>query len=168
MYKYNLMQLLNNDSLIKFLKAYNIDLIYIPHHHELFLNKKYNTTKYKYAKIFSNNDLTSYIQKCSLLITDFSSISFAFMFNYKPVLFYLLDYNDTIDISEIKLIDPNNKLFFGNSFLNQSSLINRIKYYVRRKFKINKTLKNNYKSVFYYRKNIRKRLFSIINKIANI
>lgn len=47
MYKYNLMQLLNNDSLIKFLKAYNIDLIYIPHHHELFLNKKYNTTKYK-------------------------------------------------------------------------------------------------------------------------
>lgn len=55
MYKYNLMQLLNNDSLIKFLKAYNIDLIYIPHHHELFLNKKYNTTKYKYHFLQDNH-----------------------------------------------------------------------------------------------------------------
>lgn len=167
LYKSNLMKLLNDNSLIKFLKSYNIDLIYIPHHYELYLHKKFNSTKYIYAKIFGQNDLTSYIQKCSLLITDFSSISFAFMFNYKPILFYLLDYNETIDVPEIKWMNPNNELFFGNSFLNKDSLVKKIKYYVRRKFKISKTLKNNYKSVFYYRKNIRKRLCEIINKIVN-
>ena len=118
-----------------------------------------------YAKIAGQIKLTKYIKKCSLLITDISSVSFAFMFQYKPVLFYLLDYNDTININEKKSIDPNNKLYFGNIFLEQDALIKRIKYFVKKNFKINKKLKRNYKSVFYYRKNICRRISNIIEKI---
>lgn len=53
------------------------------------------------------------------------------MFQNKPILYYLIDYNDTIKIKERKCMNPANKLYFGNSFLNQDELIDKIKYYVR-------------------------------------
>lgn len=99
------------------------------------------------------------------MVTDFSSISFAFMYLKKPILFYLLDYNDTIHVKEKKCMDPNNKLFFGNSFLGQNELIKKIKYYVRKKFKIKQSLINKYDSVFYYKDNISQRIFDIINEL---
>ena len=167
LYKQNIIRLLNNNLLIKFLKNKKVDLIYIPHHNELFLHKNYNQINFKYAKIKGQESLTKYIKKCSLLITDSSSISFAFMFQLKPTLFYLIDYNDTINISENKYMDPNNILFFKNSFLRQESLIKKIKYFVKKRFSIGKKLRNNYKSVFYFRKNICKRISYIINNIIN-
>lgn len=165
LYKKNINKLLNDDSLISFLKKNNIDLIYIPHHYELLLKKTYDQSKYKYAKLLGQIDLTKYINKCSLLITDFSSISFAFMFNKKPVLFYLIDYYDKSNMQEKLGMNVNNELFFGNSFLDKQSLIKKIKYFVKRKFKINKKLRYNYRSIFYYRHNICKRISNIIEKI---
>ena len=167
LYKKNLEKLLNKKSLIKFLKKRKINLIYIPHHNELFLNKSYQQTNLRYAKIIGQNNLTKYIKKCSLLVTDFSSISFAFMFLYKPVLFYLIDYDDTVEVKEKKCMDPNNKLYFGNSFMNQQKLIKKIKYYVKKKYKIKKSLKTKYESVFYYRENISHRIFNIINGLTS-
>ena len=167
LYKKNLEKLLNKKSLIKFLKKRKINLIYIPHHNELFLNKSYQQTNLRYAKIIGQNNLTKYIKKCSLLVTDFSSISFAFMFLYKPVLFYLIDYDDTVEVKEKKCMDPNNKLYFGNSFMNQEKLIKKIKYYIKKKYKIKKSLKTKYESVFYYRENISHRIFNIINGLTS-
>ena len=167
LYKENLIKLMNNDLLITFLKNNNIDLIYVPHHNELFLKKRYNQTSFKYAKIIGQKDLTNYIKKCSLFITDFSSISFAFMFQLKPILFYLIDYKDPINFLEKQYMNPNNNLYFGNSFLNQNLLVKKIKYYVDRKYKLDKKLLKSYKSVFYFRKNICKRISIIINKIIN-
>ena len=165
LYKKNINKLLNDVSLISFLKNNNIDLIYIPHHYELLLKKRYNQSNYQYAKILDQIYLTKYINKCSLLVTDFSSISFAFMYNKKPVLYYLVDYFDTNEVKEKICMNFNNELYFGNAFLDKKSLIEKIKYYAKRKFKINKKLRNNYKSVFYYRHNICKRISNIIETI---
>ena len=120
-----------------------------------------------YAKIVGQNNLTKYIKKCKLLITDFSSISFAFMFLKKPILYYLIDYNDTTEVKEKKCMNPNNELYFGNSFLNQSALIKKIKYYVKKKFKIKKKLSKKFESVFYYKNNISERIFNIINTMIS-
>ena len=163
LYKKNIIKLLNQNSLIDFLKKKNIDLIYIPHHNELFLQKNYNQTNFQYAKIKGQKDLTKYIKKCSLLITDFSSISFAFMFQLKPILFYLIDFNDTINVAEKKYMDPNNELYFGKAFISQNTLIKQIKYYVNIRFRIDSNLKKKYKNVFYFRNNICKRISKIIN-----
>ena len=162
LYRKNLNKLLNNDSLIEFLRNRNINLVFVPHHNELYLNKTYKQSRLKYAKIGDQNGLTKYIKQCSLLITDFSSISFAFMFQNKPILYYLIDYNDTIKFKERKCMNPNNKLYFGNSFLDQDKLIGKIKYYVKKNYKIKKSLKNKYESVFYYKENITQRIFDII------
>lgn len=167
LYKKNLEKLLNNKSLIEFLKNKNINLIYVPHHNELFLNKSYQQNKLNYAKIVNQNQLTKYIKKCSLLITDFSSISFAFMFLNKPTLFYLIDYNDTIEVKERKCMNQNNTLYFNNSFLNQEQLIDKIKYYVKEKYQLKKDLKIKYDSIFYYKKNISRRIFNIINGLIS-
>jgi len=162
LYRKNLIKFLNNDSLIEFLRNRNINLVFVPHHNELFLNKTYKKSRMKYAKMGDQNSLTKYIKQCSLLITDFSSISFAFMFQNKPILYYLIDYNDKIKFKERRCMNPDNELYFGNSFLDQDKLIDKIKYYVRNKYKIKKSLKNKYKSVFYYRENITQRIFDII------
>ena len=167
LYKKNLEKLLNSRQLVNFLKKRKINLIYIPHHNELFLNKSYHQEKMNYAKIVGQNNLTKYIKKCKLLITDFSSISFAFMFLKKPILYYLIDYNDTTEVKEKKCMNPNNELYFGNSFLNQSALIKKIKYYVKKKFKIKKKLSKKFESVFYYKNNISERIFNIINTMIS-
>ena len=98
LYKKNLYQFLNNHNLISFLKKRNIDLIYIPHHQELFLKKNYSQNNLLYAKIKSQEYLDYYIKQCSLFITDFSSISFDFMYQNKAVLFYFIDKNDTLEM----------------------------------------------------------------------
>mgnify|MGYP002624529649 CR=1 FL=1 len=165
-YKKNLKKFLNNKSLIDFLQERNINLIYIPHHIELIRNKTYQQNNISYAKIKGQNKLTKYIKKCSLLVTDFSSICFAYMFLYKPVLFYLIDYNETFEFRE-KIINmsPNNTLFFGSLFLSQEKLIEKIKFYVNNKYNISEFLKSKFESVFYYRNKIRHKIFNIINML---
>ena len=71
-------------------------------------------------------DLYHYIEQCS--ITDFSSISFDFMFQNKPTLFYLIDLNDPITFLEKKYMNiKKEKIYFGNVFTELKPLIEKIK-----------------------------------------
>ena len=165
-YKKNLERFLNNKSLIDFLKKRKINLIYIPHHIELKQNKSYQQINMSYAKIKGQNTLTKYIKKCSLLVTDFSSICFAYMFLNKPVLFYLVDYNETFIFREKAInMNQNYTLFFGYLFFNQEDLVDKIKYYINNNYYISKRLKSKFQRVFYYKDNIRYKIFKIINML---
>ena len=112
-------------------------------------------------------NLSNYILQCSLLVTDFSSISFAFIFQNKPVLFYLIDYKDNIDSIEKKIMKNDVKPPFGDYFIDKNKLIEKIKYYISKNFKITKELKKEYESIFYYKKNITQRIVEIINQIIS-
>ena len=167
-YKKNLVKFLNNKKLIEFLISKNIELIYIPHHREVELEKNYLTDTYKYSKILNQSDLEHCIERCSLFITDFSSLSFDFMFQNKPVLFYSIDKNDNNTIIEKKFMkESNDTIYFGNFYTNQNLLINKIKFYINNNFNIGNDLKHKYESVFHFKENIHKRLSDIINKIIN-
>jgi CDP-glycerol glycerophosphotransferase (TagB/SpsB family) len=74
-------------------------LVYIPHHEEIDLGKNYSQNIFKFAKIKGQKDLENEIELCNLFITDYSSISFDFMFQNKPVLYYTIDksYNNSND-----------------------------------------------------------------------
>ena len=166
LYKKNLETLLNNNDLIKFLSNRNIELIYIPHHKEVELGKKYNQNSFKYCKLLNQSCLEHYIEQCSLLITDFSSISFDFMFQNKPVLFYSIDINDDNNIIEKKFMrKQNDTIYFGNYFSSQNLLIDKIKYYINSSFNIGDRLTKKYESVFFYKNNIHKKIHEIINII---
>jgi len=158
-YKNNVNLLLNNQNLIKYLNHNNIDLIYIPHHEEIDLGKNYSQNIFKYAKIKGQNDLENDIEQCNLFITDYSSISFDFMFQNKPVLFYDIDksYNNT-----------NDSIYFGNYFTDINLIINKIKFYVNNSFVIDNELKNNYDSIFMIKSNIINKTIEIINNILRM
>ena len=166
-YKENLNKLLNNKELITFLINKKVDLIYIPHHIELQQGKNYSQDLYKYCKVLNQSNLEHYIEQCSLFITDFSSLSFDFMFQNKPVLFYSIDKNDNNTIIEKQFMkEPNDTIYFGNYFDRQDLLIDKIKYYINNTFKIDNNLRSKYNTVFHYKKNIHKILYKIINKIV--
>ena len=166
-YKKNMETLLNDDKLISVLSNKNIDLIYIPHHGEIDLGKKYFQSDYKYAKIKNQNNLEHYIEQCSLFITDFSSISFDFMFQNKAVLFYSIDKNDSSNIIEKQFMrESNDTIYFGNQFSNKDLLIDKIIYYINNGFIIDYELRKKYESVFFLKVNIIKRIVEIINNIV--
>ena len=128
LFKKNLEKLLSDKTLIYFLKNKNIDLIYIPHHFDLFRKRPFNPKKFPYIKYTKQALLGHYIEHCSLFITDFSSISFDFMFLNKPALFYLIDVKDKIKFVERQYMqyDKKNNIYFGNVFYNQRLLIERM------------------------------------------
>ena len=165
--KKNLESLLNNESLIQLLKSKNIDLIYIPHHHDLLRNRTLNENQFNYAKIRNNTYLTHSIEQCSLFVTDFSSVSFDFMFLNKPALFYLIDMKDKINFEEKRYMKKNDTIYFGNMFFEEEKLVEKIKYYINRNFKIDNDLKKKYESVFFYKDNIRERIVKIVDDIIN-
>ena len=115
---------MKDDSLHSILKKKNIDLIFIKHHNDHNDIKKeinINPTFLDDIKFMRQKNLAYYIEQCSLFITDFSSISFDFMFQNKPVLFYHLDKKDKIKFKEKSFmrIDYNNSIYYNNVFLNQ-------------------------------------------------
>ena len=165
LFKKNIEELLRNKFLIKLLEEKNIDLIYIPHHYDVFRNRTLNPKDFPGIKYTRQKLLGHYIEQCSLFVTDFSSISIDFMFLNKPSLFYLIDVKDKIQFEEREYMQYDLKHYFGNVFYEQESLINRIKYYINRGFKIEKDLKNNYESLFYYKNNITEKIIDVINEI---
>ena len=127
LFKRNLEILLRNKFLLGFLKKKKIDLIYIPHHFDVFRKRTLNPNQFPYVKFAGQELLGLYIEQCSLFITDFSSISIDFMFLNKPSLFYLIDVKDKIKFVERQYMQYNNKHYFGNVFSDQKTLIERIK-----------------------------------------
>ena len=169
LYKKNLEFFLNNTSLISFLKSKNIDLIYIQHHYDFLRKRPFNPNIFPYIKYRNQSFLSHYIEQCSLFITDFSTISFDFMFLEKPVLFYLIDLNDNINFEEKEYMkyDKAKDIYFENAFTEQETLIEKIKDYVIHDFKLKDELKKKYNSMFFYKTNITERIVHIINNITN-
>ena len=152
--------------IVKTLKNKKVELIYIPHHEEIDLGKNYSQNMFIYAKIENQSNLSKYIEKCSLLITDYSSISFDFMFQNKPVLFYDIDKNEKEFITQNKNYRKrNDKIYFGNYYDKRNLLYEKIKYFIVHKFAINNSLKKKYESVFFIKKNIISNIVKIIDNI---
>jgi CDP-glycerol glycerophosphotransferase (TagB/SpsB family) len=168
LYKKNLETFLNDTSLISFLKSRNIDIIYIQHHYDFLRKRPFNQSNFQYIKYRNQSFLSHYIEQCSLLITDFSTVCFDFMFLNKPVLFYLIDFKDKINFEEkIYMNYDQNNIYFGNVFIDLKPLIEKIQNYTINDFNIEVELKKKYESVFYYKTNITERIVQIINNITN-
>ena len=82
LFRNNLVNLMKDESLISFLEERNINLIYIPHHHDEIRNRTLKKNEFPKIIIAEQNSLSYYIERCSLLITDFSSISFDWKWTY--------------------------------------------------------------------------------------
>ncbi len=166
-YKKKIMELLCDEELETYLQDKNVELYFAVHHAVLGVKKIDFKTGYK--NIVPVGNVSEYIKECSLLITDFSSVAFDFMFQNKPVLFYLLDKNDKnlhrYDKEDMSGMSYK-KYLIGNVFYSWNDTFEKLKEYVDVDFEIEKDLKEKYAKFFYFKKDIRKRLTDEIVRIC--
>lgn len=168
-YLKRLQELLSDKNLLYFLEQKNTDLIYIQHHFDVSRGRKIDQSLFPKIKFETQKMLSKYIEQCSLYITDFSSVSFDFMFQNKPVLFYHLDIDDPFDFDEkdYMQIDNDNSIYYDNVFNDKERLVNKIEYIVNRNFELDEKLKNKYQNMFYNKANITEKIVNVINNIIN-
>ena len=168
-YLKRLYELLSDENLLSYLEQKNTELIYIQHHFDISRGRKIEQSSFPKIKFESQKMLSKYIEQCSLYITDISSVSFDFMFQNKPVLFYFLDIDDPFDFEEKEYmqIDYDNSIYHDNVFYDKEKLVKKIKHIVDTNFELDENLKNKYQNMFYYKSNIIQKIVNVINNIIN-
>ena len=149
----NIFKLILNNKLKLELKKNNITL-YFALHHKIYANYKYIIEHIKYIKFVEVKDIADYIEKSNLFITDFSSIIFDFIYQRKPAIIYIPDYNDTLininykkTYTELIHLMKNSTIQFENQFFNIDSVINKVIFYLRTNFKLDNKLEIFYDSL---------------------
>ena len=94
-YYKTLQSLVNNDHLSMILKKYDYNFIFYPHY-EIQPYLKHFTTNSENIIIASKDfyNVQKLLKESALLITDYSSVTFDFAYMYKPIIYYLFDWDD--------------------------------------------------------------------------
>ena len=168
LYKQNLLKLIHNAKLKEYLKQNNISFYFAPHHAILGNTGINFNIVDDNIKIIEQGAVSKYIRQCSCLITDLSSVAFDFMFQYKPVVFYILDRGDPVlgrfDAMDLKRFHYK-RFILPNVFFDEDAVVNRIIEYCENNFKIDERTRKIYDSFFYTKENIREQL---IEKLENL
>jgi CDP-glycerol glycerophosphotransferase (TagB/SpsB family) len=152
----NTISLLTNNNLKNILNEYNITIYFSFHRfvEDKYRNKfNYIISNNKYINFINQNEISDCICKASLVISDFSSIIFDFMYRRKPFIIFTPDANDPF-IKNIyykdyyQLIESlkNETIYFENNFIEINSVVNKIIYYIKNNFNIENNLKKFYDS----------------------
>ena len=154
-YMENMTKLLQNEVLGKELEANNITL-YVSFHR--YVRDAYQQTiidileNTKNVKVIDQNDISECLAKTNLVVTDFSSIIFDLMYREKPFVIYVPDSNDPniTDIytdDYIQLIDRMNNGTFKteNKCESVEETVEKIIYYIKKKFAIDDKLRKYFK-----------------------
>lgn len=162
LYYKNIISLLKNEQLQSLIKKHNIN-IYFAKHHALYANQGINfDIKAPNIKVVDSINLSDYIKNCSCLITDFSSVAFDFMFQEKPVLLYLVDSLDphlnSWDRQDLDKFEEYKKYLFKNVYTNENELVRKLEEYINNSFILENDLKKEYDSIFFTKKDIRKKI----------
>ena len=113
-----------------------------------------------FIKYINQEEILESLTKSNLIISDFSSVIFDFIYQKKPFIIYIPDFEDP-NISNLytkEYIDTinylkNNSIFCENKFNTIEDTVNKIIFYINNNFKIENKLKNYYKFFQFKRKN---------------
>lgn len=162
----NIIRLINNNILNKELKKNNITLLISLHHN---LQEKKNMIKINdNIEYIQQENILDSLTKSNLIISDFSSVIFDIIYQKKPIIIYIPDYDDSTikfiyskDYYDVITSLKNNSIYFENKFFDIEKTVNKIIYYIYNDFKIEKKLEKFYESFSFIRYN------SNINKFIN-
>ena len=152
----NIISLLENSNLQIALKQYNITLYFTFHRliREQYKNKfEFTFSNNQYINYIEQNEISNCLSKASLVITDFSSIIFDFLYRKKPFIMFIPDAYDP-NIKRIYLEEyyelieslKNGTISFENKFLEINSAVEKIIFYIKNNFNIEKKLSKFYDS----------------------
>ena len=142
-------------------------------HENLYYLKKTISEKYKFIKIIKNKMISNILIKSNLIVSDFSSVIFDFIYQKKPVIIYIPDYNDP-KIKELYSEDyynliksiSNETIYFENKFYTINDVVDKIIFYINNDFKLEQKLEKFYNSFEFKCQNNNIQLF--IEYIKNI
>ena len=172
-YVNNIKKLLSDERLYKKLESNKITL-YISFHRLILniLKNKFNTffEKKNFLKYIDQNDISNCLCKSSLVVTDFSSIIFDFMYRKKPFILYIPDaYEPNIekiyyrDYSELIKSMKNGTIIFENTYFSIQETINKIIDYINNNFQLEKKMEKFYESFQFKKGNNIKNFISYLN-----
>ena len=152
----NINKIIENEELNQIIEKENV-IIYFTIH-GLVINKyrsTYRTLFYskKNFRFIEQSGITDSIAKSELIITDFSTLMFDFIYMRKPYIFYIPDINDP-DIENLYKIEyfhyfeklKNGIIKFENLFFNVQDVIDKIIFYINNDFILEENIKNFYDS----------------------
>ena len=149
-YYFNYMKLLQSEKLARLLKENNVNLIFYIHPKFKDYLGEFNVSGDHIELIpFGSRPLNEIMMKCSMLITDYSSVCWDVYYMRKPVLFYQFDY-DMYMQAHGSYIDMEHDLF-GERYVEYTELINGIEAYIRKDFEIKEKDAENIDYYFEYR-----------------
>ena len=164
----NIINLLNNELLINYLLEYKITLYFSIHHQVLKYKNEFETiNNLNHIKFIKESDIAECLSKTSLVVTDYSSIIFDMIYRRKPYIIFIPDiYDSFIEQNYLnKSYDVinkfrTNKFEFENVYFDLNSTVDKINYYIKNDFRLNRKLKKFYND-FHFKKG------AIINKFIN-
>ena len=128
--------LLNNDMLIKYIEENNINIYVYPH---IKMHKYIDNFKTKSNNIIIVNDnITDLLKRCSLLVTDYSSVYMDFAYMNKPVIYYQFDYNDYRKEMYPEGYYRYSKDAFGKIVFDEEDLVKKIIAYINLDYRMEK------------------------------
>ena len=153
-YNENITKILENELLNNALEEYNITIYFTFHR---YVNPKYQKiynkiiSTNKYIQFIDQNEISECLAKTSLVVSDFSSIIFDIMTRGKPFIIFVPDTDDpeiekSYTDDYIRLISrmKENEFNFKNICNNTDETVNKIIYYIKNNFKLEKKLKKFY------------------------
>ena len=149
-YFQNIIELLNNEYLINSFNHNNITL-YFCLHHMLSIYKDKLNFKNRNIKFIEQNEIFQIIMKSNMLVTDFSSIIFEYIYLNKPYVMFIPDADDQ-NIEKIYNQEYYNlitkfkegSISFMNEYLNINQVVNKIINYINNNFNVEKNLSEFY------------------------
>ena len=166
MYYKRLKNLLTNNILREILHQYNIKLN-IALHHAFYAKKIFFEELNEYTSIVDSCDVSSYISKTDLFITDYSSIAFDFMFLNIPVIFYKLDWDDVAlnkDDKESMYYAMTKDNLLYNCVYYEEDLLDLIIHYIKHDFILEDKNKKINEKFFFCKDSIQQNLANILEK----
>ena len=137
-YYSNLDKILNNKKINELLYNNNIK-IYFCYHHRLKIRKQIITNDN--IKLINQNDISTLLKNCTLIITDFSAIIFDAIIQKKPLIIYIPDALDN-NLKELYAYDyyetimkiKNGNIYLYEVFFDLKKVIKKIIYYIKNDF----------------------------------
>ena len=146
----NILKLINDRHLNSILKENNIILYFCLHH----MIEKYKFLfNIKNIKYINQNKIFECLNNSDLIITDFSSVIFDFIFRNTPYIIFIPDFED-LNLKYIysesyydKINYLKNGSIFKNRFFKLKDAINKIIYYINNNFELESEMKQFYKYI---------------------
>jgi CDP-glycerol glycerophosphotransferase (TagB/SpsB family) len=110
----------------------------------------------EHVHLVDTDNISSMIRESSMLITDYSSVAFDFMYQDKPVIFYKFDrdalyLNHTDLIACLEAMQEDEKLY--NCLYSEQEIFDKVQDYVARNFELEDELKKKNSQIFWERNN---------------